>query len=83
MCLRFVMWLRDPSLSCAQSACHHGQWCNQVSAIGLPSVRRFSPVCSDGRSTSQLLGFIQVLISLKDNLQALWATILPLSNSEA
>ncbi|GFV84667.1 hypothetical protein TNCV_4296491 [Trichonephila clavipes] len=32
--LGFVMWLREPSLPCAQSACHHGQQCNEMGVIG-------------------------------------------------
>ncbi|GFT74219.1 hypothetical protein TNCV_4081401 [Trichonephila clavipes] len=34
------MWLRDSSLPCAQSACNHGQWGDEVGATG-PSGRRF------------------------------------------
>ncbi|GFV34604.1 DDE_3 domain-containing protein [Trichonephila clavipes] len=31
--LCFVMWQRDPSLPCAQSTCHHGQWCSEVTIL--------------------------------------------------
>ncbi|GFS67941.1 hypothetical protein TNCV_1361891 [Trichonephila clavipes] len=39
--LWIVMWLRDPSLSCAQSACHHEQWVQQRGVLSVPSVHRF------------------------------------------
>ncbi|GFX10186.1 hypothetical protein TNCV_1865841 [Trichonephila clavipes] len=52
------MWLRGPLLPCAQSACHHRQWRNDVGAIG-PSGPSFSPASSNDRSASQLLDFIQ------------------------
>ncbi|GFW31655.1 hypothetical protein TNCV_4683281 [Trichonephila clavipes] len=48
------MWLRDPSLSYAQSTCHQEQWCNKVGAIS-PVSPTFHPASSDDRSASQLL----------------------------
>ncbi|GFW06409.1 hypothetical protein TNCV_2187441 [Trichonephila clavipes] len=47
----FGMWLRDPSLPCAQSAYRHGQWCNEVGAIGHVG-QSFPPAPTNGRSAS-------------------------------
>ncbi|GFW69872.1 hypothetical protein TNCV_1403251 [Trichonephila clavipes] len=38
--------------------CHHGQWCNEVDAIG-PVDPSFPLASSDDRSASMLLGFVQ------------------------
>ncbi|GFX10382.1 hypothetical protein TNCV_1867771 [Trichonephila clavipes] len=45
----FVIWLRDPSLSCAQFICHHGQWCNEGDPIS-PICLSFPPASSNDRS---------------------------------
>ncbi|GFS69117.1 hypothetical protein TNCV_4009791 [Trichonephila clavipes] len=71
--LWIVVWLRDLSLSCAQSACHHEQWCNKGGAIG-PVSPSFPPASSDDRSASQLVAWFcptRGPISLKDNSQSL------------
>ncbi|GFS66567.1 hypothetical protein TNCV_3857561 [Trichonephila clavipes] len=47
--------LRDPSLPCAQSTCHHGQWCTEVGVIR-PFGPSFPPASNDDRAASQLLG---------------------------
>ncbi|GFY14857.1 hypothetical protein TNCV_234071 [Trichonephila clavipes] len=46
MCKIFVMWLRDPSLSCTHSACYKRQWCNEVGVIA-PVGPLFPPASSD------------------------------------
>ncbi|GFX36093.1 hypothetical protein TNCV_4216151 [Trichonephila clavipes] len=56
--LCFVVWLRYPSLPCAQSNCHHGQWCKEVNAIS-PVGHSFLPTSSDDTIASQLIGFVQ------------------------
>ncbi|GFS93998.1 hypothetical protein TNCV_4480481 [Trichonephila clavipes] len=56
--LWFMMWMRDLLLSCTQSTCHFGQWCNKAGAIS-PVGLSFPPASSDDRYASQLLGFVQ------------------------
>ncbi|GFY30623.1 hypothetical protein TNCV_3117851 [Trichonephila clavipes] len=52
------MWLRDPSLQCTQSTCHHGQLFKGVGVIGHVDPSFPSASCDD-RSASQLLSFVQ------------------------
>ncbi|GFY07845.1 hypothetical protein TNCV_4287811 [Trichonephila clavipes] len=60
----------NPSLPRKQSACHHGQWCNEVGVIDLVGLS-FSPVSSDVRSTTQLLGFVQHLADFSEGQSAI------------
>lgn len=52
------MGLGDPSLPCANSACHHEQWYINLDMIGFIGLS-FPPASSDYGSVSQLLGFIK------------------------
>ncbi|GFT79980.1 hypothetical protein TNCV_4598611 [Trichonephila clavipes] len=63
--LRLVMRLHDPSLLCTQSAYHHGQWCNEVGTNG-PIGPSFPPASKDGRSASQLLGFLNTMTDFSE-----------------
>ncbi|GFT66620.1 hypothetical protein TNCV_3064941 [Trichonephila clavipes] len=51
--MAMLSWLCNPSLPCAQYACHH-----EVGVIGSISPS-FPPASSDDRSASQFYGFIQ------------------------
>ncbi|GFW16947.1 hypothetical protein TNCV_2760751 [Trichonephila clavipes] len=59
------MWLSDPPLPGVQSACHHRQWYNEMSAIG-PDGPLFPPVSSVDRSESQLLGTFNTLTDFSE-----------------
>ncbi|GFV98334.1 uncharacterized protein TNCV_622931 [Trichonephila clavipes] len=51
------MAVRSITVVCAQSTCHHGQWCNEKGEMG-PVVPSFPSASSDDRSVSQLLVFL-------------------------
>ncbi|GFX10512.1 hypothetical protein TNCV_2583341 [Trichonephila clavipes] len=56
--LRFLMWLSDPSLPCAQFTCPHMKWFTEVNAIDY--VGPTYPPASNGHiSALQLFDFVQ------------------------
>ncbi|GFX05325.1 hypothetical protein TNCV_3042211 [Trichonephila clavipes] len=84
MCCATVrdMTVSDPSLPCAQFTCPHVKWCTEVDAID--HIGLSYPPAYNGHIPALVFWFrpTQLPISLKDNPQSRWATILPLSNSD-
>ncbi|GFX18726.1 hypothetical protein TNCV_3018841 [Trichonephila clavipes] len=56
--LRFMLWLSDLSLPCAQFSCLHVKWCTEVDDINRVAPL-YPPAPNVNISVLQLFGFVQ------------------------